>query len=159
MKSSTLLVLLVLIASCFQVAGKSLDTFVIIGKETYFCDKVQVGRGYTRIYIEGRLFFKVPSFVVNAYAEKGSFYEYLPVVNKDQDTTGWAFMHFIASRGGKRLYRYCSNCLKYDPIDGEIAPSQPVYRYYTFESGKFVSVTDNGNIEDQLALFGVKVIS
>ena len=157
MKSLALLFLLVLLTSGLRAAGTPAENFIVIGDKTYFYDKVRVGKAFTRIYIDGRKFFKVPTFVVNAYAENGKFYEYLPVVSKYQDTAGWAFMEFIAMHDGYRLYRYCSNCLKYDPVTGIIAPIMPVYRYYIFKNGKFVSVSDDQNVNAQLAFFGVKV--
>jgi hypothetical protein len=43
-------------------------------------------------------------------------------------------------------------------VNGIIEPIKPVYRYYIFKSGKFVSVTDDQNVEAQLAPFGVKII-
>lgn len=159
MKSSAFLFLLFFLTSGLYAADKSTDNFVIIGDETYYCDEVHPGKANTSIYTDGKLILKVPSFTINAYAQGGKFYEYLPVMNKKQDTTGWAFMLFITSHDGYRLYRYCSNCLKYDPVNGIIAPIVPVYRYYTFKSGKFVSVTDDHDLQAQLASYGVKVIS
>ena len=132
-----LLFLLVFLTSNMNAAGKTTDNFVIIGDQTYYCDQVRVGKAFTRIYIDGKQFFKVPTAFVDAYAEKGTFYEHLPILTKDQDTAGWAFMQFIASHDGNRLYRYCSNCLKYDPVNEKIDPTMPVYRYYIFKSGKF----------------------
>lgn len=158
MKYTALLFLLVIMIPGLNAAVKSTDNFVIIGNNTYYCDEVRVGRGFTRIYINGRQYCRVPSNLVNAYAEKGNFYEYLPVLNTHKDTTGWAFMQFVTSRDGYRLYRYCSNCLKYDPVTGIIEPIRPVFRYYIFKSGKFVSVTNDQNEQEQLASFGIKSI-
>jgi hypothetical protein len=158
MKNSAFLFLLFFLTSGLYAADKSTDNFVIIGDETYYCDEVHPGKANTSIYIDGKQIFKVPTSYVDAYAQGGKFYEYLPVMNKNQDTMGWAFMQFITSHNGMRLYRYCSNCLKYDPVNGTIAPVVPLYRYYTFKSGKFVSVTDDHDLQSQLKEFGVKVI-
>jgi hypothetical protein len=157
MKSLTLLFLLFFMTTGLLAAQKSTENFVIIGDETYYCDEVHAGMAKTSIYIDGKLRFKVPSYVISAYAQSGKFFEYLPVLNKNQDTTGWAFMQFITSHDGNRLYRYCSNCLKYDPVNATVAPIVPVYRYYVFRSGKFVSVSDDQDLQSQLAVFGVKV--
>jgi hypothetical protein len=158
MKNSVILFLLVLFASGLLAAAKPADNFVIIGEKTYYCDKVQVGPAFTRAYVDGKLFFKFPTNNITAYADKGRFFEYLPVMNKDGETTGWAFMEFLASRDGDRLYRYCSNCLHYDPVNGKIEPTIPTYRYYIFNGGRFVSVTDDYNLQAQVAVFGVKVV-
>jgi hypothetical protein len=102
---------------------------------------------------------KIPTFLINAYQKNGLLFERLPVVNKNQDTAGWAFMQFIASHEGYRLYRFCSNCLHYDPATGHIAPENPVYRYYVFKRGKFVSMTDDYNDIAILKQFGIKKLS
>lgn len=159
MKSIALIFLLVFLTSGLKAAGKSTDNFVVIGDETYYYDEIRVGKSITSIYIDGKRFLKVRNSIVNAYAEKGNFYEYLPIMTQDKDTAGYAFMQFIASRDGYRLYRYCSNCLKYDPVTCIIAPATPVYRYYIFKSSKFVLVTDDQNEKSQLAYFGVKVVN
>lgn len=158
MKNTALLSLLVFFSLGLKAADKLTDSFVIIGEKTFYCDKVHVGMGSTRIYIDGKQILKVPTFAINAYAENGMLYEYLPVLTKDQDTVGWAFMQFIASRNGSRIYRYCSDCLHYDPVNEKIAPTMPVYRYYTFKRGNFVSVSDDENVKEHLASFGVRII-
>jgi hypothetical protein len=160
MKKSIILMLLIIWIFNLQAANKPTDTFIIIGDETYYCDKVHVGKANTRIYRDGKEILKVRTSLVSAYAHEGKFHEYLPVLNKNQDTTGWAFMQFITSHEGNRLYRFCSNCIQYDPVSGIIAPVVPVYRYYIFKSGRFVSVTDDqDDLHAQLSSFNVKVLA
>ena len=157
MKKSILLFLMVMFTFGLQAAVIPTDTYIIVGDKTYYCDEVHVGKSYTRIYTDDRQILKIPTALVTAYARGGKFYEYLPVLNQNQDTTGWAFMQYIASNDGNRLYQFCSNCLKYDPVSGKIEPTMPVYRYYTFNHGKFVSVTDDTDLQAQLSSFGVRV--
>jgi len=90
--------------------------------------------------------------------DKVKFYGYFTIFKSDLYTVGLAFMQYITSCDGNRLYRYCSNCLKYDPVNEKIDPELPVYRYYIFKSGKFISVTDDFDLQSQVASFGVKVI-
>jgi len=158
MKNSVILFLLVLFASGLFATSRPADNFVIIGDKTYYCDKVQVGSAFTRAYIDGKLIFKFPTNNMTAYAQKGRFFEYLPVLNQNAEITGWAFMEFLASNDGNRLYRYCSNCLHYDPVNGKIEPAIPTYRYYIFNGGRFVSVSDDNNLQAQVAVFGAKVV-
>lgn len=158
MKTLVLFTLLVILQSGLLAATKTTDTFIIIGDETYFCDDIHVGKSKTSIFIDGRQFFKIPTIIVKAYSQNGRLFEYLPVMDKDRNTAGWAFMQFIASSNGKRLYRFCSNCIHYDPVSGKIAPTLPVYRYYTFKGGEFISVTDDQNEKEELTSFGVKAI-
>lgn len=158
MKKSVLLFLFMLFTFGIQAAVVPAAAYIIVGDETYYCDEIHLGKADTRIYTDGKLLLKVPTHLIRAYARAGKFYEYLPVLNHDQDTTGWAFMQFIASRDGNRLYQFCSNCLKYDPVTGKIEPTIPVYRFYTFRHGKFVSVTDDTDLQAQLSSFGVRVV-
>jgi len=157
MKKITLFLLMVLIASGLLASGKETGSFVVVGDETYYCTEVQLGKINTNICIDGQQEMKVPTRFIKAYTKGSKLYEYLPVLNLQQDTTGWAFMQFLASKNGNRLYLYCSNCLKYDPVYGIIAPSMPVYRFYVFKHGRFVSVTDDFNENETLADFGVKI--
>ncbi len=96
--------------------------------------------------------------MIDAYSQNGVLFEKMPIVCKNQDTAGWAFMQRISSRNGYSLYRFCSNCIHYDPVDGIINPVYPVYRYYIFKNGKFVSLVDEHNAKEQLAKFGVKML-
>ena len=137
------------------VAEKS--SFVVIGDETVFCDEVKVGKANTRVYSNNKQILKIETCYVDAYSANGVLDEKLPVIDNDKDTSGWAFMQFIASRNGYRLYRFCSNCVHFDPATGLIAPPTPVYRYYTFKDGKFVSMTDDNSVNKHLAYFGVRV--
>ncbi len=158
MKTSTLLIVLLFLTSVQNAANKSTSNFVIIGDKTYYCDDVHVGKTSTKIFTDGRKYFKVPTFTINAYAQEGRYFEYLPVVNSSQDTTGWTFMQLIATRDGSRLYHYCSNCLKYDPLTGIIAPALTVYRYYIYKGGNLQLISDDKNSKAQLNGFGVKVV-
>jgi|APIni6443716594_1056825.scaffolds.fasta_scaffold600174_1 hypothetical protein len=158
MKKSVIFVLFVLIGFHLQANFNPTTTFVIIGDETIYCDKIQMGKVSTKIYLDGNVSLKIPTNKIRAYAQNGTFYEYLPVLNERFDTTGWAFMEYIVSHDGNRLYRYCSNCLKYDPVNETIAPVLPIYRYYIFKGNMLVTVTNDDNLQATVALFGVKVV-
>lgn len=134
------------------------NNFVVIGDETVFCDEVKIGKANTRVYSNNKQILKIQTCFIDAYSSNGILYEKLPVIDNSRDTSGWAFMQFISSRNGYRLYRFCSNCVHYDPATGMIAPQVPVYRYYIFKDGKFVSMTDDSNVKKQLAFFGVRVL-
>jgi hypothetical protein len=159
MKRIIFLCLMLLLTSGIKASDKAAVSFVVTGENTYYCDKVYIGAMSTRIYIDNRQVLKIPTSMIIAYSQNGRLFERLPVVNKKQDTVGWAFMQLISTRAGYRLYLFCSNCIHYDPATGEIAPFTPVYRYYIFKDGKFISVTDDLNVKSQLAKFGVKLVS
>lgn len=157
-KKSILLIPFVMITCAMKAGDKLTDNFVVVGNETYYCDDVTVGNMNTSISVDGNTLLKIPTKAVKAYVKGEKLYEYLPVIDKDKDTVGWAFMQYLTSNNGSRIYLYCSDCLNYDPINRTIAPAIPVYRFYVFKSGKFVTVTDDLNEEEVLATFGVKVI-
>jgi hypothetical protein len=157
-KNSALLILFVMITSAMQAGDKLTDNFVVVGNETYYCNDLSVGNMNTSISVEGNTLLKIPTKAVKAYVKGEKLYEYLPVINQEKDTVGWAFMQYLASNNGSRIYLYCSDCLNYDPVNRKIAPEIPVYRFYVFKGGKFVTVTDDLNEEEVLATFGVKVI-
>lgn len=159
MKTLAFFCILLLTASFVAADDASGSCYVIIDHETYFCDDIRPGKATTRIFRNGKLFMKIPTLLVNAYQKDGKLFERMPVVNKNQDTAGWAFMQFITSREGYRLYRFCSNCLHYDPATGQIAPENPVYRYYVFKNGKFISISDDYNDIALLKQFSVKRLS
>lgn len=159
MKKIIILFLLLAATSGIQAKPIIAESFIIMGEETYYCDDIRVGPSNFKITTLNGIDVKIETGSIDAYSKDGYYYEKLPVVNKNQDTSGWAFMQYIASRDGYKLYRYCSNCVHYDPATDEIAPSTSIYRYYIFKDGKYVTVTDDQNTKALLMRFGVKMIS
>ena len=158
MTRTAMVITMLLMFSALKASDKKEECYVIIGDNTYYCNVIRMGQGNTRIY-SGSGMIKIPTSIIDAYSNDGMLFERLPVVNKNLDTAGWAFMQFISARSGYRLYRYCSNCVHYDPLTGEIAPETPVYRYYIFKDGNFVNMLDENHIKTQLSRFGVKLRS
>ena len=158
MTRTAMVITMLLMVSALKASDKKEECYVIVGDNTYYCNEIRMGQGNTRIY-SGLSMIKIPTSIIDAYSNDGMLFERLPVVNKNLDTAGWAFMQFISARSGYRLYRYCSNCVHYDPLTGEIAPETPVYRYYIFKDGNFVNMLDENHIKTQLSRFGVKLRS
>lgn len=134
------------------------DGFVVADGVTYFCQAIKTGLVKTRIMTTDGDVVKVPNYSVQAYRLNGHQYELLPLVNLRGDTIDLAFMEFITMRNGSRLYRYCSDCSKYDPLYGEIAPLNRVYRYYVLREGRMKLLTDE-ETDVNLAFFNIKVLS
>jgi len=157
MKTSLIIIMLTLF-SAGALAESIGDGFVVADGITYFCQAMKTGLVKTRIMtIDGDV-VKVPNNSVQAYRLNGHQYELLPLVNRRGDTIDRAFMEFLAMRNGSRLYRYCSNCSKYDPLSGEIAPLNPVYRYYVLREGRMKLLTDeDANVN--MAFFNIKVLN
>jgi hypothetical protein len=158
MKTLILLCLAILLITGIQATGKRTDCFVVVGNETIFCDKIFVGKSTFRLVDDGKQLMRIQSPEIKAFSMYGNLFERLPVVNTNNDTSGWAFMQFIASNNGYRLYRYCSNCVHFDPVTGKIAPENAVYRYYIFKGGKYVKVLDENNVKSELAKYGVRLV-
>jgi len=131
--------------------------YVVADGITYLCQGMRTGFANTRIITaEGQL-VKVPNSSVKAYRIDGRQFEIMPLLNLSGDTLDMAFMELISMRDGKRLYRYCSNCSKYDPLSGEIAPINFVYRYYVLSDGQLRLFSD-AEINN-LGWFKVKIIN
>lgn len=152
------IVLICLMLSALIVSGaeKSTGNFVRVGNQKLNCDLLRVGKANTKLYQDGKKLLKIPTRLIDSYSMDGKLFEKMPIVCKNQDTAGWAFMQLISSKNGYKLYRFCSNCIHYDPEEGVIAPELPVYRYYIFRNGQYVSLIDEHNAKEQLASFGVK---
>jgi len=158
MKTTLIMILLGLLSTGVpaKTAG---DGFVVANGITYFCQSFKIGLINTCIVTLTGDMVKVPNSHVQAYQLNGRQYELLPLVNASGDTIDLAFMEFISMRNGSRLYRYCSNCCKYDPLNGEIAPLNRVYRYYVLKNGELRLLSDNHETGKILASFNVRVIN
>ncbi|NTW23430.1 MAG: hypothetical protein HGA37_01920 [Lentimicrobium sp.] len=153
-----LIILMLVIFSTGAMAESDGDDFVVADGVTYFCQDMRIGLLRTWIYTPDGGIVKVSNNNVQAYRLNGRQYELLPLIDRCGDTVDHAFMEFIAMRNGNRLYRYCSNCSKYDPLNGEIAPLNFVYRYYVSENGHLKLLTEEEVNGDALACYKVKVI-
>lgn len=158
MKTIAIFFQLFLIGIVALAADEKTANYIIVGDETFYCDKIYVGRNSTRLYMGGNQLIKLPTDVIDSYSANGHVYDKMPVITKKQDTAGWAFMQLLATKGEYKLYKFCSNCVHYDPSADVIAPASPVYRYYVFRNGKYVTVTDDTNAKSVLRHFGVRMI-
>jgi hypothetical protein len=158
MKTSLLIITLVLL-STVALAESTGDDYIVADGVTYFCHAMKTGLANTRIMtIDGNI-VKVPNSSVQAYQLNGNQFELLPLVDRQGSTIDYAFMEFIATNNNSRLYRYCSNCRQYDPLNGDIAPINYIYRYYVVRNG-CVELLSNENIAVEiLSGFNVKVIN
>lgn len=131
--------------------------YVVADGITYVCQAMRTGFANTRIITHEGQLVKVPNSSIKAYRINGRQFEIMPLLNLRGDTLDMAFMEFISMRDGKRLYRYCSNCSKYDPLSGEIAPINLIYRYYVLSDGQLKLFTD-ADISN-LGWFKVKIVN
>jgi len=159
MKKALTLLILVLIALVSKAISPPASDIVVSDGKTYFCDKVIMGTASAKIYDASGEITKIPSQSVESFIKKGQVFVNLPVITKTNDTVGMAFMQFISSRSGLQLFRYCSNCLKYDPVEGVIAPINAVYRYYIFKGGRYFMLLDEKDANTFLSFFGVTKIA
>jgi hypothetical protein len=159
MKNLFVLLSIMLVNSVCQAIRPPINDIVVSDGKTYFCDKVIMGPASAKIYYAAGEILKIPSKSVESFIKNGQVFIKLPVITKANDTIGMAFMQYINSRSGLQLFRYCSNCLKYDPVEGVIAPVNTVYRYYIFKGGKFFMLLDENDSATFLAFFGVRVMA
>jgi len=157
MKTPLIFFMLVLFSTVVLAESEGED-FVVADGVTYFCRDMRIGLLKTYIYTPEGSIVKVSNSNVQAYRLKGHQYELLPLIDHSGDTVDYAFMEFIAMQNGNRLYRYCSNCSKYDPLNGEIGPLNRVYRYYIYSNGQLKLLTMEDVSGEIMACFNVKLI-
>lgn len=157
MKTSLILLLILLSAGVW--AKTTGDNFVVADGVTYYCNAMKTGFTKTHIFTKNGDIINVPNNHVKAYKLNGHLFELLPLVNSSGDTVDRAFMELIAVRNGIRLYKYCTNCCKYDPLNNVIAPLNRVFRYYIYQDGKMKLLTNEVEKNNFLNYFNVKVIN
>jgi hypothetical protein len=159
MKKAIIISGIILCASLGQVFSRSASDVVVSDGITYFGEKIIPGTANIKMYNTSGEITKIPSRTVESFIKNGQVFVKLPVVTKANDTVGMAFMQYIANRSGLQLFRYCSNCLHYDPVESVIAPINLVYRYYIFKGGKYFMLLDEKEADTFLAFFRVKVFA
>jgi len=156
MKTSLIIIALVMLLTDVPAESTG-DDYVVADGVTYICQTMRTGLANTRIMTNEGSIVKVPNSSVQAYQVNGQQFELLPLVDRRGDTIDYAFMEFIAINNDSRLYRYCSNCCKYDPLNGEIAPLNRVFRYYVLRNGRVQLLADEKEKGKTLSTFNVTV--
>jgi hypothetical protein len=159
MKTAFILLNLIFIVWRSHALSLSANDVLTADDKTYFCDKLIIGISGAKIYNAAGEITKIPGKSIKSFIKNGQVFVKLPVVSRWNDTIGMAFMQLISSRSGLQLFRYCSNCLRYDPVENAIAPANPVYRYYVFKGGRYLLLLDENNSQAFFDFFNVKVIS
>lgn len=154
------LIIIILVFFLTEISAESTgDDFVVANGVTYSCQSMRIGVAQTRIMTTDGAVVKVPNHNVQAYRLNGHEYKLLPVLNAFGDTIDHAFMELITTCKGYILYRYCSNCSKYDPLNGEIAPMNHIYRYYISRNGSLKLLSNEDKAIEILSFFNVKIIN
>lgn len=149
-----------LIIPVYSMADDELDNFVVADNgAVYFYKKLKFGFTNIQIISLDGTKIKIPNMGIKAYSYKGHQFELLPITNCKGDTLGYAFMEFISKRNGSRLFRYCSNCINYDPLNGVIAPLNKLYRYYVVKSGKIKLISCLEDFSELMTFYKVKIRS
>lgn len=157
MRTLGLIAFLVLMTMGVSAANTGAD-FVIADGVMYNCTEIHKGFAKTRITTTDGEKFKIPNFLVQSFRKNGRQYELLPLVNGKGDTVAMTYMELIATHSGSSLYRYCTNCNKYDPLSAEIAPLNRIYRYYILKNGKLKLLHDDAATSNAMAFFNVRMI-
>lgn len=135
------------------------DGYVLADGKIIPCSEMHTGFFNTKILTPDGSMIKIPNGNIEAYSRNGRHYELLPLLNCSGDTVDQAFMELVAVNRDSKLYRYCTNCNKYDPLTGEIAPLNYNYRYYLKDSSGFRLLDCPVEKQQTLAYFHVKVLS
>ena len=126
--------------------GKNVS-YVKAGDKVYIGQELKMGLFNTKVISSDGSITKIPYRNVQAYMDGTHLFESLPVVNESNDTTRFAFMEYLTSRNGLRLYRYGN----YDEKDTK-------YEYFVFRGGQFHLRLNQTNAQTTLAFFGIKTV-
>lgn len=156
MKTLGITLFIVLFSLGVKGANPGID-FVIADGMIYYGTGIHKGFANTKITTTEGETVKIPNHLIQSYRQNGHQYELLPLVNGKGDTVAMTYMELIATHNGSSLYRYCTNCNKYDPLSGEIAPINRIYRYYVLKNGRLRLLQDGSSTDNAMAYFNVRM--
>jgi len=127
------------------VAGAEPTCYVKTSQEVYFGQKLKIGFLNTKIIAEDGKIVKVPSRKVKSYSDGSRFFELLPTVNNEYDTTGYRIMECIKSKNGFKLFAFYNSELE-----------NPGKELYVFTDQRMYLKIDLKNAANVLAFFGIE---
>jgi hypothetical protein len=138
-------ILLLTILGMNVMAGVDPACYVNVGEKTYFGQKLKIGSVVTTITSNDGTVIKVPNSKVKSCMDGTKYFERLPVVNKDYDTTQFALMEYVTSRNGFKLYFY---------DNPNVEPSSR--EFYVFDETRLCLKIDEKNAPNVFAFFGIE---
>ncbi len=129
---------------CNVMAGVDPSCYLKTGEKTYFGQKLKIGLKSTKIISNDGTVVKVPNSKVKCCMEGSRFFELLPTVNVEYDTTGYVIMEYVTSKNGLKLYFY-DNLTK-GPASRE---------FYVFADEGIYLKGDEKNASNMFAFFGI----
>ena len=131
--------------------------YVTANGQTYFGEKVKTGLSHTRIINNGTEAIKINNEDVDAYMKDGRLFERLPLICDKGEKKGEAFMEYVTSRGGLRLYKYTAFSENCDLSSGMFSKAEPKTCFFVFKDGEFYLRIDDKNAQSSLPFFGIAV--
>jgi hypothetical protein len=149
MKRSILMTALILICFGIKAIAAGPDVcYVKTADKVIFGKDVKKGMVYTKIISSDGTITKVANNEIKSYMHEGKRFDLLPLICPDtKDTLCYAFMEYMTSKSGLKLYRY--ECC-------ELRDHIMVYMVYKDEK-LYLRVTPY-NAESILPFFGIKNI-
>jgi hypothetical protein len=147
MKRSIVFTALILI--CFGIkaiaAGPDI-CYVKTADKVYFGNDVKKGMVYTKIISSDGTITKVANNEIKSYMHEGKRFDLLPLTCPDtRDTLCFAFMEYLTSKSGLKLYRY--ECCEL---------RDHVMVYFVYKDDKLYLGVNHNNAESVLPFFGIK---
>jgi hypothetical protein len=146
-KSFVFTALLMLGIGAKAIAGGDNISYVKTSDRVYFGQDIRVGLFNSKIISSDGTVTKVPRNKITAYMDGTRLFEYLPVMDDNNQVICNAMMEYITSRSGLRLYRY-------DSFDGLKDQSY----YFLFKDGTYYLRVNQANALTVLPFFGIKDI-
>jgi len=157
MKKLSVLLILVMSVLMLKAGGKAIS-YVTVGDQTYFCEKVVPGLFSLNLTMDDGTILKVPLKKVDSYSTNGHMFERLPVMCKDAPANCTALMEYITARNGYRLYKHCEYKECGDLWDNNYEKAHLQVEYFVFKDGKFYLPVTKENASSILPFFGIEVI-
>jgi hypothetical protein len=118
--------------------------------EKHYCKKINLEKDSAVAILENDEKMVIPVSEIKMYRLNGVTFEKLPVYMNNQNTDTYAFMEFITTRAGLRLYKYSTR----EEISGKHRKTK---KYYVFKGNQlWMEITDK-NRSTQSDFFDVSL--
>jgi hypothetical protein len=143
-----ILVLMLISFSVRVLAVKPEVCYVKTANMVYFGNDVKMGLFNTKIISCDGCVTKVKTSEITSYMHDGKLYDLLPLICPTGDTLCHAFLEYMTSRNGLKLYRFhcCENCIV-------------KWVYFVYKDGNLYLRINQYNAESILPFFGIKNVA
>lgn len=123
--------------------------------EMLFCKKIRLNKESIKAVLDNGKRVIIPTSDIKMYRMNGKIYEKLPVYINNKKTSKEAFMQFVTTRAGLRLYKYSSWEEVIDRQNGAYLGVAKVDKYCVYKGDQLWVSVNERNYPTVLNFFGV----